>query len=426
MRRLTAAAVSGVTGTTEIQGTNKRSIGRSVLVLAHRWVGLFLAAFLFISGLTGAIISWDHELDEWLNPQLFEAKNTGGISQPPLLLADQLEAADSRLLVTWVPLGVEPGHNLGLVAKPRLNPATGKAFDLDFNQIALDPVDGEIRGKRMWGEISLSRENFLPFLYKLHYSMHIPDGFGFELGILFMGTLAIVWALDCFIALWISFPKASAWTKSFAFRWRQGGTRLNFDLHRSGGVWIWIFLLILAVTAVSMNLNQQIMRPLVSLFSTLTPSPFTRTPNPPDQPIEPLIDRRTVIQSAMVEAEKRGWSTPPGAIFYDPEIGVYGVIFFEPGNDHGDVGLGNPSLYFDGKDGAPVGANVPGEGSAGDIFMQAQFPLHSGRILGLPGRIFVSAMGLLVAMLSVTGVIIWQKKRLARQKMLPKNESGKT
>jgi hypothetical protein len=53
-----------------------------------------------------------------------------------------------------------------------------------------------------------------------------------------------------------------------------------------------------------------------------------------------------------------------------------------------------------------------------DIFLQAQFPLHSGRILGLPGRIFVSATGLLVPMLSVTGITIWQKKRLARIKLL--------
>jgi uncharacterized iron-regulated membrane protein len=132
------------------------------------------------------------------------------------------------------------------------------------------------------------------------------------------------------------------------------------------------------------------------------------------------VDRHTILQSAIIESEKRGWRKPPGSIFYDPEVGVYGVIFFEPGNDHGDVGLGNPSLFFDGKDGTPAGANVPGEGSAGDIFMQAQFPLHSGRIVGLPGRIFVSAMGLLVAMLSVTGVLIWQKKRWARKKMLMK------
>ncbi|MNF82050.1 hypothetical protein D3C84_643460 [compost metagenome] len=42
-------------------------------------------------------------------------------------------------------------------------------------------------------------------------------------------------------------------------------------------------------------------------------------------------------------------------------------------------------------------------------------PLHSGRILGLPGRILVSFMGLMVAMLSLTGIVIWLKKRAARR-----------
>ena len=401
------------------QSAGKLSIGRNIFVLVHRWTGLFLALFLFISGFTGAIISWDHELDEWLNPDLFESQSEG-VPRSPLVLAEQLEAADPRLLITWLPLAIEPGHNLGLAVSPRLNPVTGKALELDFNNIALDPVDGEVRGKRMWGEISLSRENLLPFLYKLHYSMHIPDGFGVELGILFMGILAMVWALDCFIALWISFPNASAWPKSFAFRWRQGRSKLNFDLHRSGGVWVWGFLLLLAVTAVSMNLDRQVMRPLVSLFSTLTPSPFTGTPSPPDQPIEPVVSRRHILELAIAEAGKLGWSTPPGGIFYAPEHGIYGVTFFEPGHEHGDVGLGNPSMYFDGKTGAFAGLKIPGTGSAGDIFMQAQFPLHSGRIIGLPGRIFISAMGLLVAMLSVTGIIIWQKKRWVRKNVLAK------
>jgi uncharacterized iron-regulated membrane protein len=414
-----ASEISDATGTLEQQPVSRQRIGRSFFVLMHRWVGLFLAVFLFISGFTGAIISWDHELDEWLNPQLFEAQGEG-VPVSPLILAEQLEAADPRLLITWVPLEGELGHNVGLGVSGRIDAATGKAFELGFNQVTLDPVNGEVRGKRMWGEISLSRENLLPFLYKLHYSMHIPDGFGIELGIWFMGILAIVWALDCFIALSISFPSASTWSKSFSFRWHQGSTKLNFDLHRSGGVWIWGVLLILSVTAVSMNLTPQVMRPLVSLFSPLTPTPFTRTPNPPEHPIEPVVDRRTILQLATAEAKQLSWSTPPGGIFYVPEIGVYGVTFFEPGHEHGDVGLGNPSLYFE-KDGSPSGAKIPGSGSAGDIFLQAQFPLHSGRIFGLPGRILVSMMGLLVAMLSVTGVILWQKKRVARKKMGAKN-----
>jgi uncharacterized iron-regulated membrane protein len=43
------------------------------MVMLHRWFGLAAALFLFVSGLTGAVISWDHELDAWLNPQLFQA-----------------------------------------------------------------------------------------------------------------------------------------------------------------------------------------------------------------------------------------------------------------------------------------------------------------------------------------------------------------
>ncbi|MGZ8945232.1 MAG: PepSY domain-containing protein [Methylococcaceae bacterium] len=42
------------------------------------------------------------------------------------------------------------------------------------------------------------------------------------------------------------------------------------------------------------------------------------------------------------------------------------------------------------------------------------WPLHMARILGLPYKYFVCLMGQVVAMLSVTGVYIWLKKRRAR------------
>ena len=64
-----------------------------------------------------------------------------------------------------------------------------------------------------------------------------------------------------------------------------------------------------------------------------------------------------------------------------------------------------------------LGERQPWKGTAADIFVQAQFPLHSGRILGLPGRILISLMGIVVAMLSVTGVIIWWRKRASRAGM---------
>lgn len=387
---------------------------RPILVLLHRWCGLFIALFLFTAGLTGAIISWDHELDEWLNPHLFDAQSAGPV-QEPLQLADALEARDPRLQVSFMPLALEPGHALNIFVDPRIDPAAGKAYTLGFNQLGIDPVSGDVQGQREWGAISLSRENLLPFLYKLHYSLHIPDGFGLELGVLFFGIVAIVWFLDCFVALWLSFPNWRSWRKSLAFRWRQGGYKLNFDLHRSGGVWIWLLLLILAVTSVSMNLERQVVRPLVELVSPLTPSPFaSRTPVTLDKQIVPQIDRREAIAIAAAEAKRLGWQAPPGGLFHSAEFGVYGVGFYAPGEDHGDAGLGNPWIYVDSRSGELAGAHVPGTGSAGDIFLQAQFPLHSGRIIGLPGRILVSLLGLAVAGLSLTGLVIWAKKRRSR------------
>jgi uncharacterized iron-regulated membrane protein len=360
------------------------------------------------------VISWDHELDEWLNPQLFQAKPAAsGEALSPLVLADRLEQADPRLSIGFLPLTIEPGHTLGVSVNPRLDPATGKPYELGFDQAALHPTSGELQAQRLWGEVSLSREQLLPFLYKLHYSLHIPAAGGLELGILFMGVVALVWAIDAGIALWLAFPNRHAWRKSFSFRFRSGARRLNFDLHRSGGVWVWPLLAMLAITAVSMNLNQELVRPIVSVFSKLTPNPFAeREPSP--LPIEPVVKREAVLESARSEAVRRGIHAPAGAIFYSPEFGLYGVGFFEAGNSHGDGGLGNPWLYFDGKDGKPAGVELPGTGSAGDLFLQAQFPLHSGRILGVYGRALVSFLGLVVAMLSVTGVIIWAQKRRSR------------
>jgi len=405
---------------------------RAVLVLLHRWFGLGVAVFLFISGATGAIISWDHELDAALNPTLFHANSAAGgtvagTPKPGLELANIIEAREPKLRVTYVMNESEPGHTSTMMIEPRLDPATGKPYELGYNQIAVDPVTAEIQGKRMWGAISLSPENLLPFLYKLHYTMHLPDVGGIELGIWLMGIIGIVWALDCFIALWLSFPNRKSWRKSFAFRWKDGGHKLNFDLHRSGGVWVWGLLLILAVTSVSMNLNNQVMTPIVKMFSTVTPTAFdTRTPVAPDKVVEPKMSREQVTQLAIAEGKRRGFDVPAGGVFYSSMFGLYGVGFFEAGNDHGDVGLGNAWLYFDAATGAPAGTRIPGTGSAGDLFIQVQFPLHSGRILGLPGRIFISFMGALVAMLSVTGVVIWMRKRKARvaQKRKVKEQSA--
>lgn len=101
--------------------------------------------------------------------------------------------------------------------------------------------------------------------------------------------------------------------------------------------------------------------------------------------------------------------------FYNARYGFYNISFFDRsiGGDASNMNLSN--LYIDGRDLKLLGSNQPCVGTAADVFGQLQLPLHSGRILGTPGRIAISAMGIVVAGLSITGLVIWWRKRAARR-----------
>lgn len=388
---------------------------RQVLVVVHRWAGLVAALFLLLAGLTGAIIAWDHELDALLNPELFEARTAR--TEPPtraeiLALADRFERERPDAVVSYLPLRVEAGHTLSIFAQPR----SGEEDALGYDNVQIDPGSGAVQGQRLWGAPALTRKALLPFLYRFHYSLHLPDvGAGVNLGVVLMGLIAIIWVLDCFVALVLSFPNRAQWRKSFAFRFGAGGYRLVFDLHRSGGVWTWLLLLTLAITAVTMNFNREVMRPVVSLFSTLSPDIWTERPKQLTKArVAATLDRARVLALAEAEAPKRDIPAPAGSVFHAKLFGMYGVAFFEGDDAHGDGDLGPAWIYLDDQTGEILSAVIPGRGSGGDLFMQAQFPLHSGRLGSVYGRVLVTLLGLVIAGLSGTGVVIWWKKRRAR------------
>lgn len=404
---------------------------RAFWTAVHRFAGLAVALFLIVSGLTGAVISWDHEIDGWLNRDLYDTESRGPF-RDPFDLAAAVEAHDPRARVAYMPLGFEEGHAAGYFVQPRTDPATGKPYELGYNRVYVDPVTAEIRGRRDSTAISLKPETLMPFLRKLHYTLHVPAVWGTDrLGHWIMGTVALVWLLDSFVALYLTTPRRQRraahpehraarewwrrWKPAWAVRWASGGYKLNFDLHRAGGLWLWALIILIAFTSFSLNLYKEIFHPMLSLVSKTTPGPSSLVPLAPlGARIEPTIGFRQTVANAEAEARRRGWTTPLGGVFYNQRGGFYNVSFFDHATHDSSDGMGLSNLYMDGRDGRVISSNRPWHGTAADVFAQLQLPLHGGRILGLPGRILMSLMGLAVAGLSVTGIVIWWRKRRAR------------
>lgn len=391
---------------------------RAVLVRLHRYAGLATALFLVVAGLTGSVIAFSGELDAWLNPKLYRAQSQGTPLGPDEL-ARRIERALPDAYVSYIARDNAPGETVLVNVEGR----GGK--ELGYGQVFTDPVTGHIQGTREWGACCFSREHVIPFLYLTHYSLSVPGTWG----VLVMGVVSLVWMLDCFVGFALTLPRAGPWMVKWKPSWlvKPGASahRFTVDIHRAAGLWLWLALFAVAMSGVALNLPDQVFRPMVSAFSPLKPSALQIAAR--RQRTHPLPASLSFADAVIAAQRHMGRTLPVFGLLHYPEYGAYGVGLREANLDGRD-GLGANWIYLDDRTGRILTADIIGQGSAGDVFLQWQFPLHSGRIIGLPGRILIAICGLAVAMLSVTGILIWLKKhraaKLHRRRAVSRPQAG--
>ncbi len=392
-------------------------MARRIFVWLHRWTGLLLAGFLILEGLTGSILAFRSDLDRLISPQFYAAPRPGAAQLDLATLAERAEALiRPQAGVGYFTLGADQ-----FVARvhPLNDPSTGKLYNTDFKWLILDPWTGEELGRRSReGDPSQGLVNLMPFIFELHRSLTLAAP-----GALALGVVSFIWTLDCFVGFYLTLPVAIAgfwrrWRPSWLVKWPAGFFRLNFDLHRASGLWLWPMLFVFAWSSVMLD--------LIPVYDWVTgavfdyPSPFdewmSMPPHPADQP--PKLDWRaaqTIGERLMAEQEAlHGFSFERAtSMAYIQVFGVYNY----GGRSSLDIGGGdNTFVSFDGDSGAFRMLSLPTGQHSGATVSQWFRALHFGDVFGsLAYRIFVCVLGLVIAMLSVTGVYIWWKKRQARQ-----------
>ena len=379
-----------------------RAFGRPFWVWIHRYVGLATALFLTIAALTGSALVFMPEIDAWLNPGLFRVQPTGR-ALPVSQIVSRFEQSHPQLQVTALSVPSEPEESVFVFVQGR-SPAT----ELENNQFFIDPHFGTVLGQRFYGAAGIDAVHVMPFLRRVHYSLHIPGVWGIWL----MGVVALAWTIDCFIGLYLTFPRSWPFWKNWRPMWRvkrkAHSYRLNLDLHRVTGLWLWLVLLLLAATSVALNLPSEVYRPVLSALLPTTPTMWEKP--------EPTLKRNMIVgfeaalSQARMEGLRREWHQTPTRIFAIPNRGLYLVQF---SGEH-EPGFGRSQMWIDGQNGTVVRADRAGAGRAGDIVDNLVLPIHTGQVAGLLGRILVFVAGLAIILLSVTGIFVWFKKRNAR------------
>ncbi len=387
---------------------------RRAFVWLHRWAGLLMTFFLVLVGLTGSLLAFKSELDHLVTPQLFAAPKR---TSAPLDLATLVERAEALVgegRAIRVALAEPDQAEVWMVR--RASPEAG-AGALGFNQILLDPWTGKELGRRRWGDISEGWINLVPFIYKLHFELALG-----MTGIWILGVVALVWTLDCFIGFYLTLPAGGGgfwrrWKPAWLVKWSAGAFRINFDLHRAGGLWLWAALFVFAWSSVYMNLWD-------TAYTWATRAVFDYRPvwSELAELQKPLVNPRLDFRAALLTGEQlaaeqgscQGFTVQREiGLEFDAERGIYSYNV-RSSRDIRDKAA-RTYIYFDADTGALRLLELPSGQYNGNTVTAWLAALHMADVFGLPYRIFVCALGLAIALLSVTGVYIWWKKRQARR-----------
>lgn len=397
---------------------------RHVALLVHRYVGLLMAVFLLVAGVTGTVLVFYEELDAAVSPELLRTPTPPPGAEPldPFVLHEKVrgQLPEGQELESLI-LDVEPGK------------ASSTWIEVEegtWRQFFVDPFTGAVLGSRSWGDLSEGSKNLMPFLYRLHYSLALGD-----VGIVLFGVVALLWTIDCFVGAYLTLPgrtlpsrqgeragrSPAAWLRRWVPAWLVRTNKLFsfvFTWHRASGLWVWALLLVFAWSGVGLNL-QSVYQPVMGALFGMKEGVHEGLPELPEPYPEPGLTLREAYAQGRrlmaLEADRRGFDVKRELrLLHAADHGVF-VYSVESSLDI-STKYPRTELYFDDQDGHLVGFEAATGISAGNTLSSWLINLHLAAVGGLWYRILVSVLGLGVAALTVTGVWIWWRKRAQRRR----------
>lgn len=253
---------------------------RHTFLLLHRWLGLLLILPVLLLTLTGGVLVFKQELDQWLNADMMLIEQHDLYAEP--LSVSQLEARVQQVYpqsrISWFDLEFYTSSSYQQGRESGVQPAAvfwiagtrdgfGNYHAPIHSQIFVNPYTGEVLGGRKWGEYHptgsepLTR-NLLPIIYKLHYSILAGQD-----GRAILGWLSLLWLLLVPVGVYLSWPHHTKksrvsfrhdllhWLSFWRYRSGKSPFQKDFFNHRWLGLVFTPLMVIFLLSGLSFNLK---------------------------------------------------------------------------------------------------------------------------------------------------------------------------
>jgi len=354
---------------------------RDFVFILHRYIGLVVGVLLIIAGLTGSLLVFAPEIDEFLLTReighVIPSERRVSIES----VVDTVKGAYSKVPELKVE-GIYPPRKPDAAYELIL-----KSPDGDRTAVYVNPYSGAIMGS-LEGDRTLTT-----FTLELHRRLLAG-----ETGNQIMGVAALLLFILSITGI-ILWPGWRRLTSGFKVKWKNAHPkRVNFDIHKVAGMITAVFLALTGVTGFYLNFGGFV-RPIIY---AVTFSP----PNPPKPVSQPIAGSKVPSLTQLLQLADAALPDALTTAIYLPET-PEATLYVRKKYPQEEAALGRSSVWLDQYTGEVVQLKDALKKSLGDKILDSFVPLHFGTFGGLSTRILYIFVGLAPLILSVTGFVMW-------------------
>jgi uncharacterized iron-regulated membrane protein len=355
----------------------------------HLWLGLSSGLIVFIIAITGCLYAFQEEIQNTTEEYRF-VKEQNDTFLPPSQLAviAKKELPDKAL------------HAIKYNQKD--NAAEAEFYHYEpsyYYTIFMNPYTGKVL------KTVNHEQGFFAFILDGHFNLWLPH----EIGVVVVSVATLIFLVLLVSGLILWYPKnKNAAKQRFWFKWKNGTKwkRKNYDLHNITGFYMLIIGIIFAVTGLVWGFQwfaYSYYKASGGEKSLLYEEPLSKinTKTATNAIVKPLDViwlqmQKEYPQAKSIEIHPPETVASPIAANANMDEGTYWKIDYRYFDQYSLKELNVSHLWGRKKD-----------DKIADNLMKMNYDIHTGAILGVPGKIFTFLTSLLIASLPISGFYIW-------------------